>query len=75
MIYIDPFMVKCDIALVPIGGIFTLSARKAAELVNIIRPKTAIPIHYGSVVGKKEMEIDFKDKVDKDILQVVIKIQ
>ncbi len=29
--------VKCDIALVPIGGTFTMDARKAADLVNEIR--------------------------------------
>jgi L-ascorbate metabolism protein UlaG (beta-lactamase superfamily) len=44
--------VRCDIALVPIGGTYTMDARKAAELVNTIRPEVAIPIHYGSIVGK-----------------------
>jgi L-ascorbate metabolism protein UlaG (beta-lactamase superfamily) len=44
--------VKCDIALVPIGGTYTMDAKKAAELVNTIQPDVAIPIHYGSIVGK-----------------------
>jgi L-ascorbate metabolism protein UlaG (beta-lactamase superfamily) len=44
--------VKCDIALVPIGGTYTMDAKKAAELVNTIRPAVAIPTHYGSIVGK-----------------------
>ena len=44
--------VKCEIALVPIGGTYTMDARKAAELVNTIRPNIAIPVHYGSIVGK-----------------------
>jgi L-ascorbate metabolism protein UlaG (beta-lactamase superfamily) len=44
--------VKCDIALVPIGGTYTMDAKKAAELVNTIRPDVAIPTHYGSIVGK-----------------------
>jgi L-ascorbate metabolism protein UlaG (beta-lactamase superfamily) len=44
--------VRCDIALVPIGGTYTMDAKKAAELVNTIRPEVAIPIHYGSIVGK-----------------------
>jgi L-ascorbate metabolism protein UlaG (beta-lactamase superfamily) len=44
--------VKCDIALVPIGGTYTMDAKKAAELVNTIRPNVAIPTHYGSIVGK-----------------------
>jgi L-ascorbate metabolism protein UlaG (beta-lactamase superfamily) len=44
--------VKCDIALVPIGGTYTMDAKKAAELVNTIHPDVAIPTHYGSIVGK-----------------------
>nr|MCR4648340.1 MBL fold metallo-hydrolase [Lachnospiraceae bacterium] len=43
--------VKCDIAMVPIGGTYTMDAHKAADLVNTIRPEIAIPVHYGSVVG------------------------
>ena len=44
--------VKCDIALIPVGGTYTMDAKKAAELVDSIRPAVAIPTHYGSIVGK-----------------------
>lgn len=44
--------VECDIALVPIGGTYTMDAKKAAELINMLRPDVAIPTHYGSIVGK-----------------------
>ena len=27
-------------------------SKKAAELVNILQPEVAIPVHYGSIVGK-----------------------
>ncbi len=43
--------VRCDIALIPIGGTYTMDAKQAAELINEMRPETAIPIHYGSIVG------------------------
>lgn len=43
--------VKCDIALVPIGGTYTMNAKQAAELVNEIKPEVAIPVHYGGIVG------------------------
>ena len=46
--------VKCDIALIPIGGTYTMDAKKAAELINKIGPEVAIPTHYGSIVGKPE---------------------
>jgi len=44
--------VECDIALVPIGGTYTMDAKKAAELINTLRPDVVIPTHYGSIVGK-----------------------
>ena len=31
-----------------------MTAEEAAELVNTIMPKAAIPTHYGSIVGTKE---------------------
>ena len=43
--------VRCDIALIPIGGTYTMDAKKAAELIDAIRPDAAIPTHYGSIVG------------------------
>ncbi len=66
--------VKCDIALVPIGGTYTMDAKKAAELINILKPEIAVPVHYGSIVGKKEDAEVFR-KLVKPPVQVVIKIQ
>ena len=59
--------VKCDIALIPIGGKFTMDYREAAELINIIKPKVAIPTHYGSLVGSKTDGEEFKKLVDNGI--------
>ena len=44
--------VKCDIVCVPIGGIYTMDAKQAADFVNYIKPRIAVPVHYGTVVGK-----------------------
>ena len=44
--------VKCDIAMVPIGGTYTMDARQAAQLINTLSPVIAIPTHYGTIVGK-----------------------
>ena len=38
--------VRCDVALIPIGGKYTMDAAEGAELVNLIRPKLAIPVHF-----------------------------
>ena len=43
--------VKCDIALIPIGGYYTMDVEEATELIKIIKPKIVIPTHYGSIVG------------------------
>ena len=59
--------VSCDIALVPVGGTYTMDAKKAAKLVNLIRPEIAVPMHYGDIVGDpKDAEI-FKKNVDPAI--------
>ena len=65
--------VICDVALVPIGGTYTMDAKKAAELVNTIRPAVAIPTHYGSIVGEKEDAEIFRNHV-KEPVKVEIKI-
>ena len=66
--------VKCDIAIVPIGGTYTMDAKKAAELVNTIRPDIAVPVHYGSIVGKPSDGDVFAENV-KSPVKVVYKIR
>ena len=46
--------IKADIALLPVGGTYTMDAKEAAEAANTINPKIAIPIHWGSVVGLRK---------------------
>ena len=65
--------VRCDIALVPIGGTYTMNAKQAAELINEVQPEIAIPVHYGSVVGGKADEETFVANV-KEPVKVEIKL-
>jgi L-ascorbate metabolism protein UlaG (beta-lactamase superfamily) len=37
-----------DLALVPIGGVFTMDAAQASEAVSLMQPKAAMPIHFQS---------------------------
>ncbi len=68
--------VKCDIALIPIGGTYTMNYKEAAALINKIRPKYAIPTHYGSLVGKAADGTEFKKLVDSDItVELKLKIR
>lgn len=41
------------IALLPVGGNFTMNAQEAAEAASIIKPTIAIPMHYGTIVGSR----------------------
>jgi L-ascorbate metabolism protein UlaG (beta-lactamase superfamily) len=51
--------VKCDVAFVPVGGTYTMNYKEAAQLINKITPKIAIPIHYGSIVGTTQDATNF----------------
>ncbi len=47
-----------DVLMLPVGGTYTMNAREAAELANAIKPKIAVPMHYGSIVGtEKDAEV------------------
>lgn len=47
------------IALLPIGGRFTMTAEEASESAKLIKPSIAIPMHYGSIVGTEEDAKEF----------------
>ncbi len=53
--------VKTDIALIPVGGTYTMNAEEAVRTVEIIKPSLAIPMHYGSIVGSREDAERFVD--------------
>ena len=63
--------VKCDIALLPIGGTYTMDYKEAIELVQSINPKAVIPTHYGCIVGDKELGNKFKEKLGGNIYCVL----
>lgn len=57
----------CDVAIVPIGGTFTMDYKEAANLINEIQPKIAVPIHYGLIVGNKDDGIKFSKLLNNNI--------
>lgn len=66
--------VKCDVAFVPVGGTYTMDFKEAAQLVNQIQPKVAVPIHYGSVVGTKQDAEEFIKLLHTNIKGVILMI-
>ena len=65
--------IRCSIALVPVGGTYTMTAKDAAALVNKMHPDAAIPTHYGSIVGSMDDADTFRKLVDPAI-EVITKI-
>lgn len=70
----DNEAVSCDVALVPVGGTYTMDARQAADFVNVLRPRVAVPIHYGSIVGSYADFDAFAAAVDPAV-EVVRKLE
>ena len=64
--------VKCDVAFVPVGGTYTMDFKEAAQLINEIQPKIAVPIHYGSVVGTKQDATDFIKLLHSSIKGIIL---
>ena len=51
-----------------------MNAKQAAEFVNDVAPKIAIPVHYGTIVGKPQDADEFERFVDSSV-QVIRKIR
>jgi len=62
---------RADIALLPVSGTYVMTAEEAVEAALDIRPKVAIPMHYGSIVGSKQDALKFSDAL-KGKIEVVI---
>jgi L-ascorbate metabolism protein UlaG (beta-lactamase superfamily) len=65
---------KQFIALLPIGGRFTMNAEEAAEAAKLIKPALAIPMHYGGLVGNAADAEEFvkmckEEGIDAKILE------
>lgn len=70
----DNKKVKCDVAFVPVGGTYTMNSEEAAQLINYIKPKIAIPTHYAEIVGTKQDANNFINLVAPDIrCEILIK--
>lgn len=63
---------KCDIALLPVSGTYVMTAAEAAEAALSIKPKVAIPMHYGEIVGSaadaKKFQDLLKGKIEVKVL-------
>lgn len=63
---------EVDILMVPVGGLYTIDAQEATQLIKKIEPQIVIPMHYANPTLKKEVfaglapVTDFLKKMGKD---------
>ena len=63
----DNRLVKCDVAFLPVGGTYTMTATEAAGLANTIKPKIAVPTHYAGIVGEMVDAEEFEHMLNASI--------
>jgi L-ascorbate metabolism protein UlaG (beta-lactamase superfamily) len=56
-----------SVALLPVGGTYTMNASDAAEATKHIKPKTAIPYHWGDIVGGRKDAEEFAQAAQCDV--------
>ncbi len=59
---------KVDVALVPVSGTFVMTAEEAAQAVNTFKPKVAIPMHFGAIVGDRSDAEKFKELAEVEVV-------
>lgn len=62
-----------DLALLPIGGTYTMNADEAVKAIKLFKPKIVIPMHYNTPgIGLEADENAFKLEVEKQTISKVI---
>lgn len=63
-----------DIAILPIGGTYTMNAGEAAKAAGLIKPKLAIPMHFGSIAqtGDKNESLIFAKNCGREGVEVKV---
>ena len=63
---------RADIALLPVSGTYVMTAEEAVQAALAIKPKLAIPMHIGAIVGSDKdaqaFKTGLKGKIDVTIL-------
>ena len=62
-----------DILLVPVSGTYVMTAKEAVKATEKIKPKIAIPMHYGTIVGSEVDAKEFKAMVKSCEVQILTK--
>ena len=60
--------ITCDVALLPVGGTYTMDAAEAAAAAADIEPRVAVPMHWGAgVAGTRDDAERFRSLYDGQV--------
>ncbi|MEM2115390.1 MAG: MBL fold metallo-hydrolase [Candidatus Woesearchaeota archaeon] len=62
---------KVDIALLPIGGTYTMDAEDASYAAKLIKPKILIPMHYGKIVGSRKDVEKLRELLKNEKIEII----
>ena len=54
-----------DVALLPVGGVFTMDARQAALACKLLRCKAVVPMHWGTFPLLAQSTAGFKAELER----------
>jgi len=56
-----------DVALLPVSGVYVMTAHEAAEAARRIQPRVAVPMHWGSHIGTEHDARTFADEAPVEV--------
>ncbi len=64
---------QADVAFLAVSGTYVMTAEEAAQAARAIKPRVAIPMHYGAIVGSDDDAVRFKKALEGEIEVVILK--
>lgn len=66
----------CDVLLIPVGGVFTIEAKDAPDIITSLEPKIVVPMHYKVEGLKFELAAvgEFLKQMGKENVEKVSKL-
>ena len=56
-----------DIALLPVSGVYVMTAQEAAEAARRLQPRVAVPMHWGEHIGSYQDAVAFAEKAPVEV--------
>jgi L-ascorbate metabolism protein UlaG (beta-lactamase superfamily) len=56
-----------DVALLPVSGVYVMTAGEAAEAARRIQPRVAVPMHWGEHLGSRSDALLFRERAPVDV--------